>query len=175
MTLRCGRGSDRWDLSTDGTNTDSVIVAGVTDTNGANRLQAFADQVRCAEFASLDRPPCEFVLRSASLQDSVEGERRVLGSCRSVARTVSDSAASSRVCKRAGSKTRAVGRERYRRDYRSERNIDDPDDGRGDRARNDGSCYQRRSVFPAALHRRPGCGRHVAWLIASIGRVLAVC
>ena len=92
MTLRCGRGSDRWDLSTDGTSTDSVIVAGVTDANGANRLQAFADQVRCAEFASLDRPPCEFVLSSASLQDSVEGERRLLGSCRSVARTVSDSA-----------------------------------------------------------------------------------
>ena len=62
------------------------------DPNGANRLQAFADNVRSAEFASLDRPPCEFVLRSASLQDSVEGERRVLGSCRSVARTVSDSA-----------------------------------------------------------------------------------
>ena len=114
-------------MSTDGTSTDSVIVAGVTDANGANRLQAFADQVRCAEFASLDRPPCEFVLSSASLQDSGEGERRVLGSCRSVARTVSDSAASSRVCTRAGSKTRAVGRERYRHNYRSERSIDDPD------------------------------------------------
>ena len=63
MPLRCGRGSARWDLQTGNTAGDSLRIPGFASANAANRLQAFAAQVRSADFALLGRPPCEFCVR----------------------------------------------------------------------------------------------------------------